>query len=196
MKTKEENVENVQRCQRRKKLFAVESFGGKCQICGYDKCIDALEFHHIDKSTKKEKPSYVIMRWSWENAKKELDKCILLCSNCHKEIHFKELNTDIVFTEKFLTKQNEYLIKYVKPWLEKKCKYCDKTYSTKSDIQIYCSKYCKSLDERKVERPSKEELKQLIDDKISWVQLGKMFGVSNNAVKKWAKRYNLLGSKL
>ena len=71
--------------QKKNKQKAVEYKGGKCEICGYNKCIEALEFHHL--GDKLEKPSYAIMKRSWDFAKKELDKCKMLCSNCHKEEH-------------------------------------------------------------------------------------------------------------
>jgi len=73
------------------KLNAIEYKGGKCEICGYDKCRWALDFHHKNKDEKEFSigSSYNI---SWERIKNELDKCILICSNCHREIHFNELN--------------------------------------------------------------------------------------------------------
>lgn len=60
--------------------------GGKCIICNYNKCIGALEFHHVDPSIKDFGISR-IKTFNWEKVKKELDKCVLLCSNCHKELH-------------------------------------------------------------------------------------------------------------
>ena len=70
--------------RRRIKEKAVIYKGGKCQKCGYDKCIRALQFHHLlgkdfsisDGGTK-----------SWEIVKTEIDKCELVCANCHAEIH-------------------------------------------------------------------------------------------------------------
>ena len=76
--------------RRAMKKQAVKELGGKCEICGYDKCIDALEFHHLDPSQKDFGISQKGYTRSWENVKKELDKCIMVCSNCHKEIHSKE----------------------------------------------------------------------------------------------------------
>lgn len=60
--------------------------GGKCVKCGYNKCIQALEFHHIDSNNKSFSISgnYNI---SWERIKNELNKCILICANCHRELH-------------------------------------------------------------------------------------------------------------
>lgn len=67
------------------KLKMIEYKGGKCERCGYDKNISALDFHHIDPSTKKFTLSDT--HHSWDETKKELDKCILVCANCHRELH-------------------------------------------------------------------------------------------------------------
>tara|TARA_Y100001937_G_scaffold23994_1_gene34473 strand:- start:41 stop:424 length:384 start_codon:yes stop_codon:yes gene_type:complete len=68
----------------------VEYKGGKCEICGYDKYFGALEFHHKDPSQKDLQISKVRTRTFNSKIKKELDKCQILCSNCHREIHFIE----------------------------------------------------------------------------------------------------------
>lgn len=71
--------------QQNLKKRAVKYKGGKCCKCGYDKCIAALEFHHIDPSIK---DFNISKRYSkMEKVNKELDKCILVCANCHREIH-------------------------------------------------------------------------------------------------------------
>jgi len=69
-----------------KKIKSVKYKGGRCQICGYNKCLRALKFHHINP---KEKDFNISMANNppWEKIKKELDKCILVCGNCHDEIH-------------------------------------------------------------------------------------------------------------
>ncbi len=174
------NSESVMRTQRKKKMIAVEAFGGKCCLCGYHKCLDALEFHHLEKSEKEEKPSYVILRWSFKRAKKELDKCILVCSNCHREIHAAERE-----------ERDLDLIRFKRPWIDKECAFCAESFSTKTNKQIYCSVSCNKLHIRKVERPTKEELEELLLDK-SWCEVGRIFKVSDNAVRKWAKRYEII----
>lgn len=70
------------------KRALVKYKGGKCKICGYDKCMRALEFHHLDPSKKDFHPSKCLTK-SMNLLKKEADKCILVCSNCHAEIHDK-----------------------------------------------------------------------------------------------------------
>lgn len=62
----------------------VDMVGGKCSICGYNKCLAALVFHHTS-STKKE--FHISRNKSLEVTMEEMKKCILVCSNCHNEIH-------------------------------------------------------------------------------------------------------------
>lgn len=70
------------------KKQAIKILGEKCCICGYNKCIDALEFHHKDPSIKEFKLGSG-NTMSWKEYKSEALKCMLVCSNCHKEIHYK-----------------------------------------------------------------------------------------------------------
>lgn len=66
---------------------AVEYLGGSCSICGYNKYIGALEFHHKDPNLKDFAIGNKGYSKSWERIKDELDKCICVCSNCHRELH-------------------------------------------------------------------------------------------------------------
>ena len=77
---------HVREHRRRAKLKAVELKGGKCSRCGYKKCIAALAFHHRDPSEKEFDFHYGQHR-SWELLIAELEKCDLLCKNCHEEVH-------------------------------------------------------------------------------------------------------------
>lgn len=77
--------EAVVKCMRKLKLKAVEYKGGKCQDCGYNKSVWALHFHHLNPLEKDF--SITGRSISWERLKPELDKCVLLCANCHAERH-------------------------------------------------------------------------------------------------------------
>lgn len=68
------------------KIQAIKLLGDKCCLCGYNGCIDALEFHHENPNEKQFKLGSG-NTMSWQDYKKEALKCILVCSNCHKEIH-------------------------------------------------------------------------------------------------------------
>jgi DNA-binding CsgD family transcriptional regulator len=73
--------------RKRVKLKLVDYKGGKCEICGYCKSLWALEFHHRDPELKDFTISSVSK--SFYKLKKEVDKCMLVCSNCHAELHEK-----------------------------------------------------------------------------------------------------------
>ena len=80
--------ERVNQYRHATKKALVEYKGGKCIRCGYNKCLNALQFHHLNPKekdfnlSKSTKP--------FEELKKEVDKCILVCANCHAEIHAEE----------------------------------------------------------------------------------------------------------
>ncbi len=71
-----------------RKLKLVEAHGGGCSICGYNKNLSALEFHHINPNTKLFNiDARSISNRSINVINEEVKKCILVCSNCHQEIH-------------------------------------------------------------------------------------------------------------
>lgn len=72
---------------RQTKRISIEYKGGKCEKCGYDKCPAALSFHHRDPAEKDLKWKN-LKNCSFEKLKTELDKCDLLCHNCHAELHW------------------------------------------------------------------------------------------------------------
>jgi len=121
--------ENVINWRKRTKQKIVQSMGGCCQICGYFKCDAALELHHIDP-TKKEL-SFSSIRANPKSAeaiKVELIKCILLCSNCHKEIHnglisipenYVQFNEEIFDGWKIERKERKEKFKKDKVWRQK-----------------------------------------------------------------------------
>lgn len=79
--------------QRLLKQKAVEYKGGQCVKCEYKKYQGALEFHHLDPNEKDFSISSVKGYSFTDNIKKELDKCILVCANCHREIHGELINS-------------------------------------------------------------------------------------------------------
>lgn len=71
-----------------KKLQLIEMFGGKCEKCGYDKNIAAFDFHHKDGFEKNFEIKIQLLNWkSDDDILEEALKCMLLCANCHRELH-------------------------------------------------------------------------------------------------------------
>jgi len=73
--------------QRNLKQLAIDYKGGGCEVCGYDKYNGALDFHHIDPTEKDFNISKITSYTFTDKVKAELDKCALVCSNCHREIY-------------------------------------------------------------------------------------------------------------
>jgi hypothetical protein len=82
------NKKTTERFREYKKQ-AVEYKGGKCSVCGYDKCTGSLHFHH--RNAEEKDPNWKQMKsWSFDRIIEELDKCDLVCANCHGELHWKD----------------------------------------------------------------------------------------------------------
>ena len=91
------------------KLKSINYKGGKCEKCGYNKCPTALEFHHIDPINKEFSISHLPHTRSWARTNKEIDKCKLLCANCHREEEFIKQSKHKLFI-KDLAKEYNFLI--------------------------------------------------------------------------------------
>lgn len=184
------SYEHVKNFRIRLKERATYVLGNKCQICGYDKCIQALEFHHINPEEKtldfKDNPNR-----SWEKTRNEIKKCILLCANCHREVHAGLINltslTSSFSEERALEIDN--LVNDIKTHKIFYCKDCGCEITRKAERCESCSYKAARVVK---DRPSKEELLQiLIDEKGNFTKVGKQFGVTDNAVRKWCRTYEI-----
>ena len=188
------NSEYVCNHVKKRKKDLASLFGGKCCICGFDAFQEALEFHHIDPSTK----SFGLTDSSaatkaLEKQLEEARKCVLLCANCHRGVHMGyyelPLEDNIYFNEeraKELVEEN--LLR--KQGQKHLCNRCGIEISRDAKYCVECAR----LISRKVDRPSREELKKLIREK-PFTHIAKDFCVSDNSVKKWCVGYNLPSKK-
>lgn len=151
-------IDAVKRRKKTKELLIMYK-GGECQICHYKRYKGALEFHHLNPQEKDFAISKDGYCRSIEENKREVQKCILVCSNCHKEIHAGLIDVSQVPIVNDETVFNN----------EKK----------KEDIKTHITN-----------RPSREILESLIVT-TSFKEIGRKFNVSDNAVRKWCKFYNL-----
>ena len=190
----------------------VEYKGGKCISCNYKTYAGALEFHHLD-SKEKEFEISDRKNSNFESIKKELDKCILLCSNCHKEIHAG-----------FIKYENGLIVKSTPETLEWNLSVSDKHLKIKKDLNLILQRYKNKetskdisndydvtpsyllmilseegikisdipeqhdvIHPKKGKYPSDEELSKLVWLKTSQ-ELAKEFGVSDVALGKHCKK--------
>ncbi len=167
--------------RKRTKERLLKAMGGKCQICGYDKCNSALEFHHLNPEEKEINIGSSKMN-NWGKLVLEVKKCVLLCSRCHKEVHCGITEIPQSY-ETFNPLYEEY-----KDALEgkDKCPVCGKL---KPKRQTTCSRSCsnKYSNKNKVDWENTDLLKMLNENEWNFSKTGRDLGITGNAVKK---RYN------
>jgi hypothetical protein len=160
----------------------VDSMGGKCQICGYDKCVQSLDLHH--KNPQEKDFGFGAIRGnpkSWVRIVEELRKCVLICANCHREIHAGLTQIPLVvasFDEEYLDyqiKQNDHLFD--------NCPVCG---AKKTTRQLYCSRSCAGIGGGKVDWNTIDLLELLKTKNKS--QIADDLGISEAAVRKRYKK--------
>ena len=162
----------------KRKLKLIEIKGSKCNNCGYDKNIAALEFNHLCcKSFSLD--MRVLSNNKWEVILEEADKCELLCANCHREYHNAELNKDNIqfILDKSLVKNNKTLESKTN---KVKCLNCNSEFK-KVKGKIYCSKKCNDLYKK---YPSKEEIMNQYETFNSWVKVSEYFKLSKKIITR------------
>lgn len=166
------------------KLYYLKSKGGCCIKCGYDDNYAALHFHHLDPVTKeKEWPELRLCKP--EEIEKELQKCIILCSRCHTEHHNPQ-----AFKGRIPEKMLLYTPSYYKDRSHIEAKQACSCGDKKDDQAVNCHK-CAISKRRKFDI-NKEDLLSLIQE-MPMITIGKMFGVSGNAVVRRCKFFGIYG---
>jgi hypothetical protein len=176
--------ERVISWRNRTKERIIQSFNGSCGICGYKKCQRSLDLHHVDSNEKDFSLSSIRARpKSWIAIVKELRKCVLLCKNCHGEIHdgiTKLPDTVSRFDEAF-SDYKKLLEEDRKKKYNTPCPVCG---IEKFHKQKTCSYECSAKMTGKYEWEKYDLKKLYIDDKLSMSKISKLVGCSDVAVKK------------
>ena len=176
-------AEAVKRWRDNCKQRMLQAMGNTCQICGYDKCPTALEFHHLD--LKEKDFAFGASRANpkkWEAIVTELRKCILLCVNCHREVHAGITNIPDTFV-----RFDENYADYRATIREKKKRTCPVCLQVKHFTGVTCSMTCvssrKSIVDWETYNPT-----TLREQGYSNVAIAEMAGCSETAVRKRIKK--------
>jgi len=210
--------ENVKAWRKRTRWRIIEAMGGKCVCCGYAECYSAMAFHHINPDEK----DFTISNMrsnpkSWTKIVEELRKCVLVCHNCHSEIHHGMgiLPSDAIrFNEAYSSYSNLDKIKSKKlfpfSWSflnGKECENCRKITTHKK----YCTLKCAAAGKKKIwikipirrpeglgrykkDWPSNEKLIESLKT-LSYDQLAIKLEVSDNAIRKRLSRQRIKDAK-
>lgn len=181
--------------RRNKKKKLVELLGGGCYICGYNRVMKALDFHHLNAEDKEFNISSTFLtQKAWDTILLELVKTMCVCRNCHAEIHeglhaekIAEWTAYIdIHKEEILNVGRSMFARPIKTLFTRGCAYCGKVFTTSEEQTKFCSTDCGHKSQRKVQRPSEEQLKDLLT-KHSYCAVARMWGVSDNTIRKWLK---------
>lgn len=169
--------------RKKRKLDLMRVAGNQCCLCGYNKVSSALEFHHINPKNK----SYGISTgncYSLETDLNEIRKTVLVCANCHREIHEGLYSMEELYQKQIFDDNVAQELRDAKAQLETKtvyyCAQCGKEISRGAKLCESCAHELR----RKAERPTRAELKNLIRT-TPFTKIGELYGVTDNAIRKW-----------
>lgn len=179
------SYQDIKRWRQKTKKMMADCLGGECNRCGYSVTMSTLDFHHKNPKTKRDTIANLL-----RNPRKisliieEVKKCILLCRNCHGELHDDLWTLDEIELEKFdKCKLDWYIFKE-----NRSCKFCNNKFEPSAKSQIYCSADCSYS--CRFNGLSKKELEKLLWE-YPMTQIAEVYNVSDKAVAKWVKKYEL-----
>lgn len=164
----------------KRKYEIVQARGGKCERCGYAANLAALDFHHRDPHTKEfQIDMRTFSNTSLDKLKNELDKCELLCANCHREHHYPEYNMSNIAAVANSCNKSSFNSEFGSI-----CPVCGEKFP-KSKGKIYCSKECREMDKH---YPSIEEITEQYETLKSWEKVAQHFGLTRKIIQGIRKR--------
>lgn len=190
MYSQNSNSQDVVNFIRRRKSDLKSVFHSKCCLCGFNEVQEALEFHHVNP---KEKQFAICgsqnQTKALEAQLEEMKKCILICANCHRGIHSNIYTIPSNWQDYYDKEIAQNLLNKLQEVKSHKIYYCQNCGKEISKNATYCEK-CIHIIQRVCDRPSREELKELIRNK-PFTQIANQFNVSDNAIRRWCDTENL-----
>ena len=173
------SYQNLKEWRKNTKQKLIEGFGGKCQICDYNKSNSALEFHHINPAEKDFSISNFIGNGvkPWNDFVNEVAKCILLCANCHREVH----EGLTLIPENYQRFDESLIVSHKKKPEDTPCIHCG---NLKDYKQKFCSHTCSTTFNSKLKLNKEDLEKLLIEYKGNLSQISKVLNISDNGFKK------------
>lgn len=176
--------EAVKKWRKNTKLKIIQALGGKCCICGYDRCGEALEFHHVDPTEKD-------FHWGtingnirgWEIIKQEMKKCVCVCSNCHKEVH-----ASFVSIPDNAQRFDESLIPAILTHNQEVYDNCPVCNNLKPKTLKTCSVECANKRRIRVVDWTQHDVLKLVEHYKTFQAVGDILGVSGAAVARKYKQ--------
>jgi len=179
----------------RTRIIFLRETGKVCDHCGYGETLDMLDVHHIDEDRSNNQWSNLSLLCVWCHTllHRKVDSFSIApvyCSTEEAELAFQKFSKNQsvenhrIGTQKRLETNAERYGYEVSVRVDKKCLCCDKEFVSSKLKQKYCSPECSAKAHRKIERPSKEELENLLANN-SYVAVGKMYGVTDNTIRGW-----------
>lgn len=169
--------EAVKKWRKSSKERMIEAMGGRCSACGYSRCSDALQFHHLDPAKKDFTIGQVRANpTSWTAIVDELRKCVMLCSRCHTEVHagIREPQSNWPkFNETYATYERSNARLY------EPCPVCRQA---KPITLVTCSRSCAAKQSGKVKWDTIDVV--AFCEGLSYEEAGRRLGCTGAAVKK------------
>ena len=179
------SYKNIKIWRRKTKQRMVNAFGGKCGICDYNKCNAALEFHHLNPDEKEF--GFGSIR-SWEKAVIEVRKCVLLCSNCHVEVH-----NGITQIPENITRFDESFAEYREQFKKNMMDNCPICGGDKRIDYLTCSNSCGGKRREVIDWDSIDLLK-MYKEIGTYIGVAEKLNVSDSTIRKHILKLNKVGS--
>lgn len=169
----------------KRKLEIIKSRGGKCEVCGYDKNLSALQFHHKDPNTKKfPLDARHLSNRTMEEINNELDKCMLVCANCHAELHNPDLDIEIVKNKiekgEEILKQGQEIKKELRE--QSICPNCGRPFD-KAAKKVFCCPECR-IESLNKKYPTLEQLNEKYSELNSWAKVYSYFKITDTVGRR------------